>query len=217
MDINLPRHQRHRGDPPDHRRAPRRDGAPALDVPGRRPPERRRHLRRGRLRQQGGVRPRRRARPLGSAKPQRTGVSTTLRPALTPVRGVSLGEGDAAGDLGALAGRGVDGDAAAEGADAVAHVHEAVAVVRAALERRSRRRCRRPRTASAPSTSRSVTVASRAVARVLARVLQRLEAAEVDGGLDLLRVAADVLGLDRSSAARRGRRRRAARRAGRGP
>ena len=37
----------------------------------------------------------------------------------------------------------------------------------------------------------------RALAGVLARVLHRLEAAEVDGRLDLLRVAADALGLDR--------------------
>ena len=50
---------------------------------------------------------------------------------------------------------------------------------------------------SAPSTSRSVTIAVGAVAGVLARVLERLEAAEVHGGLDLLRVAADVLRLHR--------------------
>ena len=41
---------------------------------------------------------------------------------------------DAAADRGALPGRRLDRDAAADGADAVAHVHEAVALVRAARE-----------------------------------------------------------------------------------
>ena len=50
---------------------------------------------------------------------------------------------------------------------------------------------------SAPCSSWSSIGDRGAVARVLARVLQRLEAAEVDRGLDLLRVPADLLGLDR--------------------
>ena len=100
MDINLPGHQRDRGHPPHHGRASRRDRAAPVDLPGRRPPERRRLLRRGRLRQQGGVRPRRRPRPLVTrhagaaanstisevASPQQStpGLVTQLRECRTP-------------------------------------------------------------------------------------------------------------------------------------
>ena len=38
MDINLPGHQRHRGDPPDPCRAPADGGDPAVDVLRGRPP-----------------------------------------------------------------------------------------------------------------------------------------------------------------------------------
>ena len=61
---------------------------------------------------------------------------------------------------------------------------------------RSRRRSSATSNSSAPSSSRTVTVACAPSPACLRRVLQRLEAAEVDRGLDGLRVAADALGLD---------------------
>ena len=69
MDINLPGINGIEATRRITDRAPRRHRDPALDVPGRRPPERRRRLRRGRLRQQGGVRPRHRPRPLEEREP----------------------------------------------------------------------------------------------------------------------------------------------------
>ncbi len=78
----------------------------------------------------------------------------------------------------------------------VAHVHEAVARcgapchVEARRRRRPRRRAARPRPRATRDRHR------RPLAGVLARVLQRLEAAEVHGRLHLLRVAADTVGLD---------------------
>ena len=83
--------------------------------------------------------------------------------------------------------------------------------------RRSPGRRRRPRSAAAaPSSSHTRTVTWR-LGRVLGRVLQRLEAAEVDGRLDLGRVAADAVGVDARRRAGCGRRPRAAPRAGRCP
>ena len=87
-------------------------------------------------------------------------------------------------------------DAAADGADPVAHVHEAVALARAGARGRSRRRRRATSNSSASSSSRTVIIACGAVAGVLGRVLQCLEAAEVDRRLHRLRVAADAVGVD---------------------
>ena len=105
---------------------------------------------------------------------------------------------------------------AADRAEPVAHVHEAVAR-RPRPRRRSRRRRRRPRSRACSSSPRDRDGDRRALARVLAGVLHRLEAAEVDRGLGLGRVAVDALGRRPRSAARRGSPRCAAPRRARGP
>ena len=152
MDINLPGHQRHRGHPPHHRRAPRRGRDAALDLPGRRPPRRRR---------------RRAARPAYVHKEEfGPAVVRDLWAAHSRSaerHGRRRQEPSRAGSGRVIrvpcAGRRLDRERAADRADAVAHVHEAVAALRAGARGRSRRRRRRPRSSSAPSSSRTVTIA----------------------------------------------------------
>ena len=69
MDINLPGINGIEATRRITAAHPRRRRAAALDLPGRRPPRGRRLLRRGGVREQGGVRPRRRPRRLGALRP----------------------------------------------------------------------------------------------------------------------------------------------------
>ena len=94
----------------------------------------------------------------------------------------------------------------ADGTDAVGHVHEAVAAVRA------RRHVEAGAVVGDDEQQRALVLADvdrrvRAVARVLAGVLERLEAAEVHRRLDRLVVAPDARPPRHRSGARRARRR----------
>ena len=94
-------------------------------------------------------------------------------------------------------------DAAADRADPVAHVHEAVAALRA------RREVEAGAVVGDLEEQRAFFLVDGdprlgALAGVLRRVLERFEAAEVDGRLDRGGVATDVVGDDARWAARRG-------------
>ena len=120
---------------------------PALDLPGRRPARADADAcGAAGVRPQGGLRPRRRPRRLGDARPppDRRHAPDNVHAGSSVSRRAGCGRGCVV----PCAGRGVDGDAAADRADPVAHVHEAVARGARRSRGRSRRRRRRPRTAA---------------------------------------------------------------------
>ena len=128
----------------------------------------------------------------------------------------SVPERDRAGDAGSLAGRRLDSQAAADGAEPVGHVRQPP---RRVPRRRGRSPRRRPppRRAAPPSVSQHADGRRGRLACVLAGVLQCLETAEVHGRLDLGRVAADARRPRGESATGRAPRRRKEPRRGRAP
>ena len=91
MDINMPRHQRHRGDPPDRRPGPRHHGVPLLHVPASGPAPRGGELRVRGLREQGGAG----SRPPPAALGRADEPAELLRP---EALGGALGGGPTGGD-----------------------------------------------------------------------------------------------------------------------
>jgi FtsX-like permease family len=103
--------------------------------------------------------------------------------------GAGLQEGDGAADPGALAWGGIPADGAADRAEAVGHVHVAVAGVGASRVEAGAVVAHAEQQAAGLFPQPDLDLRA---AGVLGRVLQRLQAAEVHGGLDLKAVPAEA-------------------------